>query len=199
MLGLVKTRNNIENQKFASAKAILDSVQAIKLQNHLCDILNFDEYVNISALNHAVEWEKKMENISILYQLGEYEKVLVEYDELLQYIKPYSIDEIYVLTIPIETFIWNFKNPELLKVAFDYFYQNKNYDLAFMVLDYLRQIEVPATSLKTQQKNIGEKLAVRDKINNYDANYKVNILKYSEGDSFYLYFSKSYKKTWKKH
>lgn len=57
----------------------------------------------------------------------------------------------------------------------------------------------PVKYTKSIQYQLAAKMAIRDKITNPGSDYKINILKYTEGEKYLKYFKKKYKKTWKKN
>ena len=91
------------------------------------------------------------------------------------------------------------KNSEFLLTGFDFFMEQKKWDDAFTMLEELRKLDYSQVQTIAQQTKLGQKLAVRDKIANAEANFKINILKYTEGEEYFMYFSKSYRKTWRKN
>jgi hypothetical protein len=100
---------------------------------------------------------------------------------------------------PLPQYISEQKNTKLILEGFEYFYEIKQYDNAFLMLDRLRLSSFPVIQTLEMQKRLGNKLAIRDKIQNPKSNFKINILKYTEGEEYFLYFSTSYRKTWRKY
>lgn len=91
------------------------------------------------------------------------------------------------------------QNIDFALFAFEVLLERKKYDECFQIIDFLRRKEYSAKLTKKHQEQLGTKMAVRDKLKNPNANYKINILYYTEGDEYFSYFSKTYRKTWKKH
>lgn len=125
-----------------------------------------------------------------------------------QSIQQIELSEVFYNTNRIDTF--GLSSPSILKyistspdVNFIYFgveylYKLKNYDAAFTLLKELQSRSYPQKYTKTIQKQLGIKMAVKDKIAGIE-NYKIQLLKYTEGEKWYSVFYKTYKQTWKKN
>jgi hypothetical protein len=74
---------------------------------------------------------------------------------------------------------------------------NKKPHKAFELLSLLHKRGYPKNYSMQYQEKLGTQLAILDYEKNPSGNYKLNIMKYTEGNKWFKYFKKKYKKTWK--
>lgn len=92
------------------------------------------------------------------------------------------------------------RNQDLLFKNYGVFYytNNKDFEKAVLLLQELNASGFNKRDTKDNQYLLGSQLALRDFDENPGANWKSNVVRYTNNDSFFKYLKKAYKKQWKK-
>ncbi len=189
-----------EAHRFLAADSVYHKISVICINLLLsCNCQNESVQEQKKKLSYGVEWEQQLGNIRKLEKQQSWEELISKYKSFAEISTNQYVYMWGVKFVPLEDFILQNNSPSFILAGFDYFYELKEYDKAFLMLDALRKLNFPVNLTSDIQKKIGNKLAVRDKIENQYSNYKINILKYTEGEEYFSYFSKSYRKMWKKY
>lgn len=98
---------------------------------------------------------------------------------------------------PLDEFIVT-QNNGFVFYSVDYYLQKDNIDASFKMLKTLQSRNYNKKDTKNLQLLLGVKAAERDFSNQPSGVSKILVLQYTNGDKWYKYFTKSYKKTWKK-
>jgi len=199
LLMIFKSDSLASMQKFKVADAMLQLAIVVCQENLSCRLPIEDVLELKMKVKTGVEWESERERLQALVENNNWSEAI----ELFYYLDKLSESQVLfmwgVKRQKLREFIAEQKKKDFLFAGFEYFFDKKLYDDAFEMLEQLRKIGCAAIETVDQQIRLGQKLAVRDKINNPDANFKINILKYTEGEDFFSYFSKSYRKKWRKN
>jgi len=190
----------ITSKKFTETeKKIAQALDLVK-NNAKCDIMP-NEIIEINtSIQDAITWEKIMLSADTALFYSEYSKAVAQYRKAESNYKEFDLKEKFnIIQKPIIDFFVESNDTGFFLYGINMFYSNKDYDDAFMLLEMLRSKNYPAEKTEEIQKKLGNKLAIRDKIKDENSNFRINILKYTEGEEFFSYFSKSYRKTWRRY
>lgn len=189
----------ISTHKFTEADRILEEALNLPKESKLCD-LPLKEIQDLKTkVATGVEWENSMKELQFMLDRKRWKDAI---DQFLLIDRLSTTQVLFMWGVErteLSDFIVQYRSSDFVISGFEYFYEKKQYDEAFKMLDNLRTLNYPGVMTKKLQTNLGHKLAVRDKIANPGANFRVNILKYTEGEEYFLYFSKSYRKTWRRN
>jgi len=189
----------IRQHHFIAADSIFKNAIGMCNSYSQCEIDSKPFIELAEKLSVAIQWEESVKHLNLLLAGELWADCIRQFaiaDELS------SNQYLFMWNIPrttLEEFIIQQKSVGFLFYGFEYFYENKQYEQAFLMLDHLRKLKHPVEQTIELQKRLGLKLAVRDIINDPHANQKINILKYTEGEEYFSYFSKAYRKTWRKN
>ena len=175
--------------------------QAINVTNAsiLCNIDNSFARIEKKRIKPAMEYQSIMKNVSELSARLNYTECINKLNLSSVFYTSNRIDT-FGLTHPSTlNFIQNSTDVNFIFFGVEYYMNNKDYDASLILLKELMKINYPVKYTKNIQYQLGSKMAIRDKIANPSANYKINIVKYTEGEKYLKYFTKKYKKTWKKN
>ncbi len=194
-----EAENLILMHNFKEAMVQLEEAADLSKSNATCQF-SAEEIIELqNKLLTGIEWQNNMEKLIGILNREQWEEAISLYQTIDRLSSTQSLFMWGVERTELSEFITHQKNTDFLLVGFEHFYEKKQYDDAFKMLENLKSLKFPAETTHEQQIKLGNKLAVRDKIANPGANFKINILKYTEGDEYFLYFSKSYRKTWRKN
>ena len=87
---------------------------------------------------------------------------------------------------------------DFITYSVGFYNHNKEFEKAIDLLKELSRRQAKSKYTKDVQLVLGTDLATHDFNENPSGNYKSNIARYAGGDKFLKYFSKAYKKQWKR-
>jgi hypothetical protein len=191
--------NLISAHNFSEADRLLQDALNLSAENNFCQMPTEEIHELKMKVATGVEWEKNQKALKLMLNERRWKEAIEQFNLSDRLSSTQVLFMWGVQKTDLAEFIIQQKNTDFMLAGFEYFYEQKKYDEAFKMLDNLRMFKYPVKMTIKQQSSLGHKLAVRDKISNPGANFKVNILKYTEGEEYFLYFSKSYRKTWRKY
>ncbi len=196
---ILRSENHIFRHQFSIADSVLQSAIRLCLNFTMCEFQIDDIIEQKQKLRVGIEWENQKNVLDSLLSMKKWKEAIKQFYILDNISSSHLLFMWGVERVPLHEIIVSCKNIEFLLIGFEYFYEKKLYNESFLMLENLRKLEYPSEKIKKQQIMLGQKLAVRDKIANPNANFKINILKYTEGEEYFTYFSKFYRRTWRKH
>lgn len=189
----------IAKQEFEKAYQFIQQIRKAFDQYDYCHIhrqkLNDYEY----RLNEALIYVHQQQLLKGFLMTSAWESALKQIEILNTLASQPVLQNWNLKTYTVVDVVKQQKSIEFTLFAFEHLFELKRWDECFELLEILKKLNYPLKNSKNLQEELGKKIAVRDKLNNPTANYKLNILKYTEGDEYFSYFSKAYRKTWKKH
>ena len=142
----------------------------------------------------AVLYQKKMNNVLLAYANQQFTVVIDEYIKLTDYFNHKSIEKKYSLThLNLYDFIKERSN-NFINYSVRYYCNNDELDKAVSLLEILQQRNFKKKYSKANQEILGNKLAIRDFKQNPNLNYKIKVLEYTNGNKWFKYLKKAYKK-----
>ncbi len=198
-LYLYQVDSLLNHQEFVKADQLLQNTVSVCQSNTSCRLpieLVLDMKVKVRS---GVEFETENMRLQELVQDKKWTEAISQYFIVDLLASSQLLFMWGVKRQTLSSFIASQKDIDFLLKGFDFFIEQKQWDDAFFTLDEMRKLGYSKEQTIQQQTKIGQKLAVRDKIADPEANFKINILKYTEGEEYFLYFSRSYRKTWKKN
>lgn len=183
---------------YANATTTLSKAIEVTNTNVLCNIDNTPAYQEQNRIKPAVEYQNLMKNTDALAAKSNYTECVKQLDLCAVFFTSNRIDTFGLSQPTTQKYILSGGDANFVYFAVEYFMGLKDYDTALSMLAELKKRNYPVSYTKIVQTQLGAKLAIRDKIAGA-GDYKIQILKYTEGDKWYKVFSKSYKKTWKKN
>jgi len=189
----------VNRQKFSVADSLLQEAESMCNVNPGCELSTSGIMDFRRKIRAGTEWEQEQKILEQMISEGQWEQAIQQFLVVDRISSSHLLFMWGVDRTALTEFIVSHKNIEFQLSGFEYFFETKQYDEAFLMLEHLRKMQYPVIKTEDLQKRLGLKLAVRDKIANSAANYKINILKYTEGEEYFLYFSKSYRRTWRRN
>jgi hypothetical protein len=189
----------VNRQKFSVADSLLLLAESICNDFPGCELSTSGIMEFRRKIRAGTEWEKEQKILEQMISDELWEQAIHQFLLVDRISSSHLLFMWGVERTPITEFITSYKNIGFILSGFEYFFEVKQYDEAFLMLEHLRKLQYPVAKTEELQKRLGLKLAVRDKIANPTANYRINILQYTEGEEYFLYFSKSYRKFWRRN
>lgn len=193
-----KARTHMRDGDYQAANDVFSQAIGITTQNILCNIDNKPAYAEQNRIKPAVEFQTMIKKADALAAQTNYTECIRQLESCITFHKTNRIDSFGLALPEIPTYIIRGNDPGFVYFAVEYYMNLKDYDTAFLMLSDLKKRNYPVKYTKNIQTQLGAKMAIRDKIAGA-SDYKIQILKYTEGESWYAVFSKSFKKTWKKN
>lgn len=187
------------NHNFIAADSVYQIAILLCMGHPNCE-LPIQEMINSKkSLQDFIVWQKGNNSIEEMIIQQKWDEAVMQFCRVNEILNIEQKERYHIDSISLIQFISQKEIHELTIAGFEYFFEQKLWDNAFLMLEQLRKQGYPVQQSFDMQSRIGMKLAVRDKIANSEANFKINILKYTEGEEYFLYFSKAYKRTWRKY
>ncbi|PKP03535.1 MAG: hypothetical protein CVU11_07770 [Bacteroidetes bacterium HGW-Bacteroidetes-6] len=193
-----KARLYMRDGNYASATTTLGQAIEVTNANILCNIDNLPAYQEQNRIKPAVEYQNMMKNTDALAAKSNYTECLKQLGLCAVFFTTNRIDTFGLSQPTASKYILSGGDANFVYYAVEYFMNLKDHDTALIMLSELKKRNYPVSYTKVIQTQLGAKLAIRDKIAGA-TDYKIQILKYTDGEKWFKVFSKSYKKTWKKN
>lgn len=195
---LDKSKKLMRDGDYALAYVTLTQAIDVTSKNVLCNIDNSAAYKEQNRIKPAMEYQNLMFKVDEYAAQGNYTECLKQINTCGIFYTTNGIDSFGLKHPTPQEYILRGGDVNFVYFGADYFYGLKDYESAFKMLQELKNRSYPVKFTKTIQTQLGGKMAIRDKINGV-TDYKIQILKYTEGEKWYAVFSKAYKKSWKKN
>lgn len=148
-------------------------------------------------ISPAVNYFKKINAVNNYIKRKNYKSAIEEYMSAGTYYKAQVVKKFGISHIPLFDFIRS-SYTDFIIYSVGFYNHNKEYEKALDLLKVVSRRQTKSKYAKDVQIALGTDLATHDFNQNPSGNYKTNIAKYATGDKFLKYFSKSYKKQWKR-
>jgi len=195
---LDKSKKLMRDGDYALAYVTLTQAIDVTSKNVLCNIDNSAAYKEQNRIKPAMEYQNLMFKVDEYEAQGNYTECVKQINNCGIFYTTNGIDSFGLKHATPQEYILRGGDVNFVYFGADYFYGLKDYESAFKMLQELKNRSYPVKFTKTIQTQLGGKMAIRDKINGV-TDYKIQILKYTEGEKWYAVFSKAYKKSWKKN
>jgi len=195
---LEKSKKLMRDGDYALAFVTLTQAIDVTSKNVLCNIDNSTAYKEQNRIKPAMEYQNLMFKVDEYAAQGNYTECLKQINTCGIFYTTNGIDSFGLKHPTPQEYILRGGDVNFVYFGAEHFYGLKDYESAFKMLQELKNRNYPVKFTKTIQTQLGGKMAIRDKINGV-TDYKIQILKYTEGEKWYSVFSKAYKKSWKKN
>ena len=190
--------NKISENKFIEADSYFQ--KAINLANaHVeCSISMTDAKNKKQEIERAVEYQKMLIIVDNFKNNSNFNSAIDEYLKTGEFFRNNNLDTRFGLYhAPLIDYISTCSNAFIL-YGVNYYTQKSDVDNAFKLLNVLKGRSYKSKLTKNSQLLLGVKMAERDYSIQPNSVSKILVLQYTDGDKWFKYFTKSYKKTWKK-
>lgn len=185
----------IRKKQFIDAERAIEKSIKIAQSYPDCDIDLENSNKKRSEIIPAFTYQKLFQNIEQLLKEGSYKELYIKYQELEMYYYEFSVERFGINHLKINDFIVKC-NSEFVKYSISHFIEKKEINSALQFLKELKTRNYPPKWCSSEQKLLGEKLAINDKKNG-KIDYKSSIFLITENHKWYKDLKKSYIKTWK--
>ncbi len=193
-----KSHKSMRDGDYQTAFEIITQAIAVTTSNILCNIDSKPAYYEQNRIKPAMEYQNMLKKADALASQTNYTECLKQLDLCIIFHKTNRIDTFGLAVPETPAYILRGSDPGFVYFGVEHYMSQKDYDTALKMLTELKTRNYPVKYTKNLQTQLGAKMAIRDKIAGA-GDYKIQILKYTEGESWFAVFSKSYKKTWKKN
>lgn len=182
---------------FIKAQETLQKAAQIPNRIEECGISAVEALNKSREIQPAVDYQNKIQDIKTIIQTGQYQQAIEKYKALDDYFYEYKIEKFGATHTPLFDFIK--ENPgNFINYCIGYYTTKGELNNAMTLLQLLQQRNYPRNWTKNTQTLLGEKMAVRDYKINPAANAKSNLFAYTNGNRWYKYFIRAYKRKWRK-
>ncbi len=190
--------NKISASKYIDADNYLQKAINLATAHVECNINMTDTKNKKQEIADAVEYQKMLNDANDIYMSRNFQSSIDKYNQTGQFFNDNNIATRYTLYHkPLADFI-SVRSNDFVLYGVTYFTRQDDVDNAFKMLQHLKNQGYKNKMTKTQQTLLGVKAAEKDYSSNPSGASKYLVLKYTNGDKWYKFFTKSYKKTWKK-
>lgn len=193
-----KAKKLMRDGDYALASVTLNMAIDVTSKNVLCNIDNSAAYKEQNRIKPAMEYQNRMFTVDDYAAQGNYTECVKQINTCGIFYNTNGIDSFGLKHPTVQEYILRSGDVNFVYFGADHFYGLKDYESSFRMLQDLKNRNYPVKFTKTIQTQLGGKMAIRDKINGV-TDYKIQLLKYTEGEKWYAVFSKAYKKSWKKN
>jgi len=147
---------------------------------------------------NAVNYQKQMQEITLNYGRGQYQKVIDDYLKTTEYFNTKRLGQNYSLEhVDLYEYIKGRSNA-FINYSVNYYIGQDELEKSLSLLKILEQRGYKNKYAKNNQKLLGTKLARRDQPMNPEIKSKDKVLDYTAGSKWFKHLAKAYKKQWKK-
>ncbi|MBN2664357.1 MAG: hypothetical protein JXR68_11970 [Bacteroidales bacterium] len=190
--------NKISEKKYIEAESFLQKAINLATTHVECSISMADAKNKMQEIALAVEYQKMIINANNFKDGSNFQSAIDEYIKAGEFYRNNNLDTRFsIYHTPLVDYIAAGANNFVLW-GINYYAQETNLDNAFTLLKVLKSRNYNSKLTKNQQLLLGVKIAERDFSNQPTGIAKILVLQYTNGDKWFKYFAKSYKKTWKK-
>ncbi|MPM18747.1 hypothetical protein SDC9_65162 [bioreactor metagenome] len=193
-----KSKKLMRDGDYALASVTLSQAIEVTNKNVLCNIDNSAAYREQNRVKPAMEYQNMMFKTDEYAAQGNYTECVKQINTCGIFYNTNRIDSFGLKHPTVQEYILRGGDVNFVYFGVENFYSQKDYDAAFRMLQELKNRNYPVKFTKTLQTQLGGKMAIRDKIAGV-TDYKIQLLKYTEGEKWYAVFVKAYKKSWKKN
>ncbi|MCD4794361.1 MAG: hypothetical protein K8R54_14085 [Bacteroidales bacterium] len=187
----------IADRKYISADNKLNDALSYAVSYFQCEIDTKQAKNKKDYISSAVNYSKKVSAVNNNIKRKNYKSALEEYMSAETYHKAQAIRKFGISHTPLYDFI-SANNTDFIIYSAGFYNHNKEFEKAINLLKEVSRRQAKSKYSKDVQVALGTDLATYDFNQNPNGNYKSNIAKYAGGDKFLKYFSKAYKKQWKR-
>lgn len=190
--------SSISSDDYLAADNYLQQAISIATVHIECSISMTDAKNKKQEVADAVEYQNLLKNANNFNSSRNYQSTIDEYIKAGNFYKNNNLNTRFGLYHkPLADFIKNGTNDFVL-FGVNYFIRTDNPDNSLKMLKTLQSRNYNKKLTKNSQLLLGVKIAERDFSNQPNGTAKVLVLQYTNGNKWYKYFTKSYKRTWKK-
>jgi tetratricopeptide (TPR) repeat protein len=187
----------IAEKKFVSAHNRINDALNFANQNTQCDIETGKARSKQDYIAPAVEYMQKINKTNRNIKNRNFKSAIIEYQNAEVYFKSENIKTFGLSHKVLFDFIRS-GHTDLVVYSVGFYNHNEEFEKAIDLLKELSRRNARSKITKDVQTILAADLASKDYSENPGANYKSNIARYTGGDKFFKYFSKAYKKQWKR-
>ncbi len=187
----------ISQGKYLTADNILSQALNHAQKNIECEINTNNVNQKKRGISPVVNYLTQIKDIDNLIKRRNYQSAVNKYIQSGIFYKNNNISKFNIQHLSLFEFIES-KHSDFVNYSVRYYTNNKNYSNAVKLLKLLSNRNYNKRASKDNQTILGTKIAIRDYKKSPNDNYKVNITEYTGNDTFFKFFSKAYKKQWKK-
>ena len=186
----------INSKKYIEADKKLDKAFELSRKYEKCEIDTRKVAVKKDYISPAVKYLKNIEAVNAYLKRKNYKSAIETYISAEDYYKIQNINEYGINHTPLFDFIQK-SYSDFIIYSVGFYNHNKEYDKALDLLRELSRRQAKKSYTKEMQIVLATDMAKRDFDTDPKGNYKSYIAKYTQGDKFFKYFRKAYKKQWK--
>jgi len=181
---------------FISADSFFKAAQNIKNQNDSCKIYDEDiETYHVSILP-ATTYQKLMENVMSLQDYGNYNDAYVKYNSAGVYFAKFQVSEFNLVHDSIVNFVFEKCKNGFAVWLSNYYFNKKLYTNTLSIYKKMVESGYDAEKIKRPLYDLGEQMAIVDKLKLPNDNPKGLILQYIGDKSELKYFKMGYLFGW---
>lgn len=197
-LAIAKAREKMDEMKFDEAIDMLEGLKSWSLKNIECGIDDKEIYSLIAYAKPAAEYMALVSQSFEGAKTGVFSVCINSFTEAENLYTRSGLSGFGIKPLTTAAHFNAIEDDIIVYRAADYMIDSKRFEDALNILRILQKRGFSTSLTAELQEKLGQKLAVRDRIANPDMNYKVEVLKYSDGEEYFRTLVKNYCRTWKK-
>ncbi len=186
------TKQAISNKNFIKADQVLQEVRHIVSDNPECNISDSLAITLLRTYKPAIEYQKKLIELEKALEEKNYKKMFSLYDQVDELYNSYNLNLFGITHKPKEGFITDNNDSGLLLFTLNTSIMAGNGQEGFTILKRMRDAGMDKETVKSQQREIGELMAISDRNKNPGIDPKVRLAEYTEGSTWFNIFNKTY-------
>jgi tetratricopeptide (TPR) repeat protein len=192
-----QARQKIQEISYIVANDYLDQAQQVSIQNTSCSISDQVVLDIKQRIRPAITYQKLLVEVNEDINRRSYASAHEKHNQAGIYYNEQNLINFNLTHINFEDKAIQTNDNNFIAYCCQSNINNKESRKAFKLLSLLCKRGYPKNSAREFQEKLGTQLAILDYEESPAGNYKLNIMKYTEGDKWFKYFKKKYKKTWK--
>jgi hypothetical protein len=173
--------NRVQSGKFDLAAGFLEVANSIINHNQNCKIDGKDTKMLEKKYTALFTYQQALRKADASVRDGKYDTAIVQFVSLTQYYSKHQIKQFGVETPSLYDFVDSKAHPGLTKEAVQYFIKNEEFMEALRYLDLLKKQGVSSWESKKLQQVVGRGVG-------YSESTEEQVLSYTQGDSWFIYF-----------
>jgi len=187
---------NIQKKLYITATSYFRAAQDIKEINDSCGLFN-EELSNLYiSIIPAATYQKLLESVISLQEVNDFQAAFDKYKSAAKYYGQFQISEFGIIHDSIKNFVFSKCKSSFALWLGAYYFKNKNYDESFSIYSTMLEKGYEPNKLKRPIYELGEQMAIRDKIKGPTDNPKGNIKRYTNDKEELKFFKLGYLFGW---
>jgi hypothetical protein len=183
-----------DNDFILAHKITSDAVQ-LSLEHLNCRIRDSEAWYRKILLEAPAAFQKMEKELDELADKS-YSDYLQSFQNLKNYYNRHKLLEQGVVFLPLFDRIVKMQDPDFLKGMLGHYFMQKDYNRSFILLERMRELDIPSQFVAEDQKKLAKTLARRDALNGNTSRPWDIARSYPARGKWYRAFNRAYKFAW---